>query len=237
MTSTIATGFLAPMIKNKSIILLIFLLFTASCEEEGDRFLLDTKNGKAGFITSKTTLEEIKKSGVPYKIGEVYVAEGQCEAGVILYPGTNNELRVYWRSYDPGADQFDCEEGYVIDESKLVRPVAVTAVEPGEWHTEEGLKVGTSLDQLARRYGNIEFGGLGWDYGGGCCFDNKKFPLNLSIEVTHDPTDYLNEAENKEYNEKIVGGDGSRVNYGELSPELRRKLNLRIGELSVFLRL
>ncbi len=83
--------------------------------------------------------------------GTLYIGEGFCVPATIVFPGTDNELTVAWQS--PEHDN-----------------VAMLRVEKpgGRWSTAEGIRVGTTVAQLEELKGEpIEFGGFGWDYGGG----------------------------------------------------------------------
>ena len=85
---------------------------------------------------------------------DVYIAEGFCVPGTVVYPNTANALEIIWQ------------------DSTRARPAVVelTTSDPdsvSDWHTAEGVRLGHTLVQLEALNGkSFGFGGLGWDYGG-----------------------------------------------------------------------
>ena len=76
--------------------------------------------------------------------------EGFCIPGTVVFPGTPDELEIAWQ------DQ----------ERSRIATVRIRRA-GGRWVTAEGVRVGTSLQDLERLNGGpLTFGGFGWDYGG-----------------------------------------------------------------------
>lgn len=84
--------------------------------------------------------------------------EGTVErAYSILYPGTADELLITWK--DDNRTQ--------LHEMRFDKN--------GRWQTREGIKVGTTYDELVRLNGNsIKFYGFGWDYSGAVDWNGGK---------------------------------------------------------------
>lgn len=108
---------------------------------------------KVGPITPNTTEAELNRLFGADKVQRrtIMVAEGteQRQVSVIL-PDTPNELILFWRDNNYGGG-----------------PKAVWIRRGGEWQTAQGIKVGTSLEELNRINGKpFGFYGFGWDYSG-----------------------------------------------------------------------
>jgi len=115
---------------------------------------------KAGIIISTTSEQElIDKLGSANVSAHdtVYGAEGFFTIGTVLYKGTPNEAHIVWK-----------------DTLNFKNPeyVEVGFAPPGKenqtkWHTDTGVKAGTTLIELERiNGGSFKFSGFGWDYGG-----------------------------------------------------------------------
>ena len=107
-----------------------------------------------GDFAPDTTVETLRKrfGDVQVKVGNVPGAEGETFKGVILFPDDSTR-RAYL---------------YFQDEQALRGLSLVRVFEPDtRWHLDNGIAMGMTLDELAKRNGRpIEYTGLGWDYGG-----------------------------------------------------------------------
>jgi hypothetical protein len=107
-----------------------------------------------GDFAPDTTVETLRKrfGDVQVKVGNVPGAEGETFKGVILFPDDSTR-RAYL---------------YFQDEQALGGLSLVRVFEPDtRWHLDNGIAMGMTLDELAKRNGRpIEYTGLGWDYGG-----------------------------------------------------------------------
>lgn len=111
------------------------------------------------IITATTSLEELKT-----KLGDVvtakdsiYLGEGYYEIGTTLYKGTPNELQILWKD----TLNFKNPSSVLIGESLSASATAT------QWHTDSGIKIGTTLKELENINGKaFAFSGFGWDYGG-----------------------------------------------------------------------
>lgn len=82
---------------------------------------------------------------------EVAIGEGEIVVASIVFPNTANELIVEWL------------EGAEYKKLSRIR----IEQENAQWVTEEGIKVGTSLEELIKINGkDFFFYGFDWDYGG-----------------------------------------------------------------------
>ena len=107
-----------------------------------------------GDFAPDTTVETLRKrfGDVQVKVGNVPGAEGETFKGVILFPDDSTR-RAYL---------------YFQDEQAMRGLSLVRVFEPDtRWHLDNGIAMGMTLDELAKRNGRpIEYTGLGWDYGG-----------------------------------------------------------------------
>jgi hypothetical protein len=82
---------------------------------------------------------------------EVEIGEGETILATIVFPDTPNELIVEWQS------DFEYKK---LSRIRIER-------ENAQWETEEGIKIGTTLDELIEINGkDFNFYGFDWDYGG-----------------------------------------------------------------------
>ena len=107
-----------------------------------------------GDFAPDTTVETLRKrfGDAQVKVGNVPGAEGETFKGVIVFPDDSTR-RAYL---------------YFQDEQALRGLSLVRVFEPDtRWHLDNGIAMGMTLDELAKRNGRpIEYTGLGWDYGG-----------------------------------------------------------------------
>jgi hypothetical protein len=115
-----------------------------------DRLLVPGK--KAGAITVSTSEEDlVKRFGLDQVgRGEVLTSGQQKEACTVLFPDSNDELRITWK-----------------DESRK-RVKAIYLDRPrSNWRTAQGLSVGLKLTELAKiNEAPLSFFGFNWEYGG-----------------------------------------------------------------------
>lgn len=152
----------------------------------------DTENTTAEATTTDYTIKpgegigallgEMDKNGLieqlgsdQVKNGDFYIGEGEYAPGLILYPDTPEEVEVLLD-----------EDGFVI----LYR-MAKTG---SQWATKEGIKVGSTLQELEAANGKpFKFTGFDWDYGGtvtnwnGGTFDGKDFLVVLEYDYEGQP--------------------------------------------------
>ncbi len=82
---------------------------------------------------------------------EVGIGEGEMVAASIVFPDSPDELIVEW------------QDGYEYKKLNRIRIEQKGA----KWETEEGIKIGTTLDELLKINGkDFNFYGFDWDYGG-----------------------------------------------------------------------
>jgi hypothetical protein len=161
---------------------------------------------RAGIVNKLSTEEKLISQVKPeeYHRSQVGVGEGQCRYGSVLYPGTGRELYIVWES---NKDEFQClgttvsaeeAEAALAKAGELKNPEYLV-IESPEWFTAEGVKIGATLAELEKINGKpFTFSGFGWDYGGRVTSWEKGVIDKLNIAL----------------------------NYGDLSPELEKKIPL-----------
>ena len=91
-----------------------------------------------------------------YRFQEIDIGEGMTEPGLIIFPNTANELKINIQGKN----------------KSLVN--ARSCNMKGQWATPEGLKVGSTMEQVEHvNEGPITILGWGWDYGGQMFSNNK----------------------------------------------------------------
>ena len=122
--------------------------------------------------TSRTELEKVFGSA-NVQDAWIYLAEGFCVPGTLVFPGTDDELELTWST-----------------DERLAPATVRVRKDNGHWITVDGVRIGTPLTELEElRGGPLEFGGFGWDYGGGTRWNG------LSLRLAPDASDYRRLAE------------------------------------------
>ncbi|MFW6366166.1 MAG: hypothetical protein ACOC2H_06805, partial [Spirochaetota bacterium] len=109
---------------------MIILVCAASCTRHPDKWRI-VPGRSAGPITENSTedglIELFGKENVKRK--KIYIGEGQFLNGHILFEGSRNECALLW-------------------ENNLTPPVdrIILSRSGGDWHLENGLSVGTTID-------------------------------------------------------------------------------------------
>lgn len=197
--------------KYPIILSFIFLALATGCRDRAIR--TDHIPGKGiirpgervGAITASSSAEDIRETYGASEVVEqqIYIAEGESMLGLILYPGSAAELEIAMDS--SGHPDF-------IRISKDMSP----------WRTEEGVTVGTRLDELERINGApFSFNGFEWDYGGLVTdWGGGKLPPGLIIALT--PVNYEALPDDM-LGEVRISSDDTRL----------QSLDIRVGSLVV----
>lgn len=183
----------------KKLLILGLILMAAGC-----------KSKKTGVASAeKYQLENLAKVIAENDLKSIYpeaqISEGTdlFEEGIverpysILYPGTADELLITWEDNDrTQLHQLRFDKN-------------------GRWQTKNGIKVGTTYDELVRLNGNsIKFYGFGWDYSGAVDWNGGKL-ADSNVRVFLAP---VNSPSGKFIGDKIV----------EATPEEIEALNLKV---------
>lgn len=107
---------------------------------------------RAGLITSESSHESLtQKLGPDDVVKEnLHLGEGETVKGTIVYPNTNNEVRIYWQNED-----FENIHQIVVSKPG------------GQWKTDSGIHIGQSIDEVNDINGNpFEMTGFQWDVAG-----------------------------------------------------------------------
>lgn len=137
----------------------------------------------------------------------VYIGEGQCAPGMVLFPGTLNEVEIIWLDDDGSA------------------PAAVQLRSSGsDWRTPKGVTVGTSLKELEQWAGDVlTFSGFGWDYGGSLLWEEEG---DLRLRFLPGGGEMARVAGDPRYGE-ILGDREVRSDH-----PLIRSMTIRVGMMS-----
>ncbi|WP_029037571.1 hypothetical protein [Salinimicrobium xinjiangense] len=183
----------------RKVLILGLILLAAGCKSRKitsnspEKFQLENLEG----IIADNNLKEI--------FPEARIAEGidLFEEGTvelpysILYPETADQLLIIWE-----------------DESRT-RPYQLYFDNEGKWSTKNGIKVGTTYEELERiNNGPIKFYGFGWDYSGAVDWNDGKL-ADSNIRVFLAP---VNAPPQRFYGDQIIEAD----------PEDILNLNLRV---------
>ncbi len=108
---------------------------------------------RVGMITGRSTEAEVELAYGEdnVRLTSLNMGEGEEKIGVVVFPDTKNELEIVWEL-----------------EASIGKPAFVRlSKENGEWATEEGVQIGTTLEKLEEINGRpFSFYGFEWDYGG-----------------------------------------------------------------------
>ena len=191
-----------------SYFVIIFLLVFSACETETtnsgngdqnsddqteikspkqDNKWLCVPNKQVGLINAdaneENVVEAYGKENVVRK--EVGIGEGETILATIVFPDSPNELIIEWQQ------DFEFKR---LDRIRIER-------ENAQWETKEGIKIGTTLDELIAANGkDFNFYGFDWDYGG---TTNEWEGGNINPQLTV----FLN-SKNPEGTPQELAGDG-----------------------------
>ncbi len=147
------------MEKVISVSLVLCLFFSCKTDknarqaDEAQKDFVIVPGERVGLIRANTTEAEAEQYyGIDnIKMQEVPIAEGDAREGVLIFPGTKNELEIVW---DIAAN---------FGQPDFIR----ISQDDTDWKTQEGITVGTTLEALEKINGKpFKFYGFGWDYGG-----------------------------------------------------------------------
>ena len=142
---------------------------------------------------------------------EVYLAEGYCTDGSVLYPDSADAVEIGWA------------------DSTRARPAFLRIRgERSRWATPAGVRIGTTLKELEAIRGEpLTFSGFGWDYGGGLHWpepgDAHAAGLRISPDVASSEAARADPAW-----EEILGDRPVRSDH-----PLVRRLNIIVEEIAI----
>jgi hypothetical protein len=149
-------------------------------QEGGDYIIIPGK--RIGPFTSEHALENdlVQTFGVNnIKKQSIYVAEGEEIPGYIVFPDTKDEIQI---AYDTAVAK---------DKPAFIR----IDQEGSHWKTNNGITIGTSLEELVKINGkDFDFFGFDWDYGGSVTdWKNGKLTNDLQVGLGYDSNNLPNE--------------------------------------------
>ena len=155
---------------------------TEQTDNEPQSEWLAIPNQKVGKITSDMKEADIIEAygQESVKRDSLHVGEGFYIQSTVVFPDTPKELRIAW------------------EEDKTFEKIAriIVRQENAPWHTPEGLKIGSSLQEVIDLNGtHFNFWGFDWDYAGsvssweGGNFDGKGLGVRLNYQVDFEELD------------------------------------------------
>jgi hypothetical protein len=134
-----------------------------------------------GLIRANVNFEELKTIYGSAAIKDERICGPECIDSIDvtkIFPDTKNEAIIYWQD-----SAYHQKIGFITSYS-----------EGADWHTGDGLKIGSSVLDLLRLNGKaIKFYGFGWDYGGAIISYNagkfEKSPVDFELDKRHDEKD------------------------------------------------
>ena len=131
---------------------------------------------RVGHIIATSTEADIKalygEEQVEYR--SVYIGEGESQPGIAVFPNSPNELEIVW------------DIAGATGNPEFIR----ISQDSADWHTVQGVAVGTSLEELQQINGRpFQLYGFGWDYGG-LVNDWKGGKLNSHLIIALQPEDW-----------------------------------------------
>lgn len=154
-----------------------------------DSFLLTDSSW--GLIRAADDFDKLKERYGAANLKDERICGPECMDSIdvtILYPGGENESRIYWEdsAYHRKISFIEC------------------ITEKPRWYTADSIRIGSGLKELLRINGKkISFFGFGWDYGGtissynGGALDNSRIGYRLDL------------GESYGYNDMTIVGDVS----------------------------
>jgi hypothetical protein len=145
---------------------------------------------------------------------EAHVGEGFCAPATVLFSGTENEYEVLWT------------------DTTYSQPAAVRISRAGSrWRTNEGVQIGTTLEELERMRGEpVEFSGFGWDYGGTATWsDATDSEDRILLQLAPEPDSMARAATDPRYGE-VLGEQTIRSDH-----PLVRRLGIRVERITLLM--
>lgn len=184
-----------------------------------DYLLRGGDNPMAGKVNKQTTTADVTTAYGKENVKQDQIAPNgdmQPMDATRLFADTPNELQIFW-----------------LPNKKA--QLVVSSNENSPWHTTEGIKIGTTLNELVALNGGkpFKFSGFGWDYGGsvtsweGGTLD--KNPDYKGLYIGLNPKNEISEQLQNDYAK--VSGEGV---FDSNNPSLKN-LDVRVSKLSVSL--
>lgn len=161
------------MIKKISSYLFVIATVSFSCvflAYAGTNWIIDPASSVGGITPKFSKADVIELFGEEnIERYEISIGEGDVAEGTRIYTGTNDEFLIEWNE-------------------ETNTPVRITIEKSGtKWKTQEGITIGTTLDQLEKINGKpFMVTGFGWDYEGrSVSWENGTLPTALQLDFEH----------------------------------------------------
>lgn len=149
-----------------------------SAQVSNESFLIDPWHGVGHIVPGCSEIDLIKFYGAKnVRYAAIEIGEGETAQGSILFPGTLDAVAIEWKQ-------------------TYSQPERITISSRGtRWHTQEGITIGTSLDQLEVINGRpFKLTGFCWDYEGRTV-SWEKGRLSQQLQLDLRPTKDVSESE------------------------------------------
>ena len=198
---------------------------------EGEDWIINTETFTIGKINIHTSEQELINTygEENVKSDTIYNDAGSFSIGTLLYPGTKNEVSIEW-----------------VDRDNKKEPETIKInIQGSQWHTKEGIKIGTTLEELTKlngtsfsveSYASEVEGGEVTDWNKGK-FSQKEYIYNgLTVKlIPSKPVEIKQGAETDNFDDEDVdlenyseSADENEVNSNTLKP-----YDCKVGEFII----
>lgn len=185
----------------RKIVMIGLLLIFASCKskkltaDSPQRFVIENLAG----VSSAEKMRDLYPNAKMEEGVDLFEEATVERAFTVLFPDTENRALITWS--DKNRSQVH----------------AIRVEDKGNWRTEEGIKIGTTYEELERLNGPFDFYGFGWDYSGAVNWKGGKLAdSNIRVFLIPKGT-----PPNKFYGDRVI----------EPTEENLKELNLSVGAI------
>jgi hypothetical protein len=144
---------------------------------------------------------------------EIYLAEGFCTDGSILYPDTPDALEIAWS-----------------DSARTIPAYFRIRGAGSRWATASGVHVGSTVAEMEAIGGEpLSLSGFGWDYGGGSSWSEPGQTAGIGLQLSPDSASWERARADPLYG-SILGDRTLRSDH-----PLLRRLNIVVETISLSL--
>ncbi len=220
-----------PVVTGMTMMIAAIFLTSNARAEEAKPFLIDTQNpmvvSEAGKITSGTDYDDLQEMKfTPLWDGAIAYDAKTCRLATLAHRGRPQEIAIFWK----GSPEHPCytKADYrwrSFDAPELIRIHRTDS----PWQTEQGIRIGTTLEELEQLHGgSVGFIGMGWEMGGACCMG--KFSKHVGFTLAADPNVVEGKSAASRYYADHLTGD-RRVESKDIPLDIKKTLNIKVTEI------